>query len=145
VRATRSSAGSTALGSVGHLGSRIDRSAIEATSKSGVGRRGLPIRPVAWKAQLPSRSVPMSTARSARFSSQSIRSGEGARLRVLPELADAVGTVEVGQHEEVEKLGAARDGGRLDPWNVRLGHVRAIAMTAAGESGLGGCLRKGCP
>jgi hypothetical protein len=45
----------------------------------------------------------------------------------------------------VEKLGAARDGGRLDPWNVRLGHVRAIAMTAAGESGLGGCLRKGCP
>jgi Recombinase len=65
----------------------------------------------------------MSTARSARFSSQSIRSGEGARLRVLPELADAVGTVEVGQHEEVEKLGAARDGGRLDPWNVRLGHV----------------------
>ena len=32
--------------------------------------------------------------------------GEGAALRVAPELADLVGAVEVGEHEDVEQLGA---------------------------------------
>jgi hypothetical protein len=32
--------------------------------------------------------------------------GEGAALRVAPELADPVGPVEVGEHENVEQLGA---------------------------------------
>jgi hypothetical protein len=32
--------------------------------------------------------------------------GEGAALRVAPELADPVGAVEVGEHENVEQLGA---------------------------------------
>src|SRR5215207_2747308 len=32
--------------------------------------------------------------------------GEGARLGVPPELADPVGAVEVGEHEDVEELGA---------------------------------------
>jgi hypothetical protein len=32
--------------------------------------------------------------------------GEGAALRVAPELADPPGPLEVGQHEDVEQLGA---------------------------------------
>jgi hypothetical protein len=32
--------------------------------------------------------------------------GEGATLGVAPELADPVGPLEVGKHEDVEKLGA---------------------------------------
>ena len=32
---------------------------------------------------------------------------EGPALRVAPELADPVGAVEVGEHQDVEKLGAA--------------------------------------
>jgi hypothetical protein len=32
--------------------------------------------------------------------------GEGATLRLAPELADPVGSLEVGQHEHVEQLGA---------------------------------------
>jgi hypothetical protein len=32
--------------------------------------------------------------------------GEGATLRVAPELADPVGSLEVGEHEDVEQLGA---------------------------------------
>ncbi len=32
--------------------------------------------------------------------------GEGAALRVAPELADPLGAFEVGQHEDVEELGA---------------------------------------
>ena len=32
--------------------------------------------------------------------------GEGATLRVAPELADPVGLLEVGEHEDVEQLGA---------------------------------------
>jgi hypothetical protein len=32
--------------------------------------------------------------------------GEGAALRVAPELADPVGSLEVGEHEDVEQLGA---------------------------------------
>ena len=32
--------------------------------------------------------------------------GEGPRLRVPPELADPVGSIEVGEREDVEQLGA---------------------------------------
>jgi hypothetical protein len=32
--------------------------------------------------------------------------GDGAALRVAPELADPLGAFEVGQHEDVEELGA---------------------------------------
>jgi hypothetical protein len=32
--------------------------------------------------------------------------GEGATLRVAPELSDPVGSLEVGQHEDAEQLGA---------------------------------------
>jgi hypothetical protein len=32
--------------------------------------------------------------------------GEGATLRVAPELSDPVGPVEVGEHQDVEQLGA---------------------------------------
>jgi len=34
--------------------------------------------------------------------------GEGAALRVAPELADPVGSVEVGEHQDVAQLGAGR-------------------------------------
>ena len=55
----------------------------------------------------PSRSIPTSTARSVRSSSQSIRSSAKVRaLRVAPELADPVGSLEVGEHQDVEQLGA---------------------------------------
>ena len=32
--------------------------------------------------------------------------GEGAGLRIAPELSDPVGAVEVGEHQDVEQLGA---------------------------------------
>jgi hypothetical protein len=32
--------------------------------------------------------------------------GEGTALRVAPELADPIGSLEVGEHEDVKKLGA---------------------------------------
>jgi hypothetical protein len=53
-----------------------------------------------------SRSIPTNTARAALSSSQSIRSSAGAALWVAPELADPLGQLEVGQHEDVEKFGA---------------------------------------
>ena len=43
-------------------------------------RRGLQVRPVTEKTQLASRSIPTSTARSARSSSQSISSSAKVRL-----------------------------------------------------------------
>jgi hypothetical protein len=51
-----------------------------------------------------SRSIPTRTARIVRSSSQSIRSS--AKVRVAPELSDPVGSLEVGEHEDVEQLGA---------------------------------------
>jgi hypothetical protein len=51
--------------------------------------------------------MPTSTARSVRSSSQSISSS--AKVRVSgcpPELADPIGPVEVGEHQDVEQLGA---------------------------------------
>jgi hypothetical protein len=44
-------------------------------------------------------------ARSVRSSSQSIKSSANATLWVAPELSDPVGSLEVGQHEDVEQLG----------------------------------------
>jgi len=40
--------------------------------------------------------------------------GEGAGLRVPPELADPVGPVEVGEHEDVEQLSAWSGGERVE-------------------------------
>jgi hypothetical protein len=58
---------------------------------------------------------PTSTARSVRSSSQSIRIfGEGAALRVPAELSDPVGPLEVGQHEDVEQLGAGSRAERVE-------------------------------
>ena len=50
----------------------------------------------------PSRKLRTSTARSVRSSSQSISSREGPALRVASELADPVGPLEVGEHQDVE-------------------------------------------
>jgi hypothetical protein len=51
--------------------------------------------------------MPTSTARSVRSSSQSIRSSAKARLSAgSPVFADALGPVEVGEHQDVEQLGA---------------------------------------
>ena len=47
--------------------------------------------------------------------------GEGAALRVAPELADPVGTLKVGEHQDVEQLGA---GGR--PESVQAGTELAL-------------------
>jgi hypothetical protein len=52
--------------------------------------------------------MPTSTARSVRSSSQSISSSAKAALWVAPELSDPVGPVEVGEHQDVEQLGASR-------------------------------------
>src|SRR4029453_11800769 len=41
--------------------------------------------------------------------------GEGATLRVAPELADPVDTVEVEEHEDVEQLGAGSTPGASRP------------------------------
>jgi hypothetical protein len=50
--------------------------------------------------------MPTSTARSVRSSSQSISSSaKGAALRIAPELADPLGTLQVGQHQDVEQFG----------------------------------------
>ena len=59
--------------------------------------------------------MPTSTARSVRSSSQSIRSSaKVAALRVAPELADPVGSLEVGEHQDVEQLGAGSGTERVE-------------------------------
>ena len=40
--------------------------------------------------------------------------GEGAALWVAPELADPVGALEVGEHEDVEQLGAGCGSERVE-------------------------------
>jgi hypothetical protein len=56
--------------------------------------------------------MPTSTGRSVRFSlAVDQKLGEGATLRVAPELSDPVGSLEVGKHEDVQQLGA---GGRAE-------------------------------
>ena len=54
-----------------------------------------------------SASNPKTTARAALSSSRSISSSAKATaLWVAPELADPVGSLEVGKHQDVEQLGA---------------------------------------
>jgi hypothetical protein len=50
--------------------------------------------------------MPTGMARSVRSSSQSIRSSARSGSAVTPELADPVGSLEVGRHQDVEELGA---------------------------------------
>jgi hypothetical protein len=52
----------------------------------------------------PPRNIPTSTARSVRLLAIDQELGERAALRVAPELADPVGTLEVGQHQDVQEL-----------------------------------------
>jgi hypothetical protein len=40
--------------------------------------------------------------------------GEGATLRVAPELTDPVGSLEVGEHEDVEEFGAGSGTERVE-------------------------------
>jgi hypothetical protein len=69
--------------------------------------RGTTLGPALHRSRSASHSIPTSTARSVRSSSQSISSSAKARLLwVAPELADPVGAIEVGKHEDAEKLGA---------------------------------------
>ena len=53
-----------------------------------------------------SRSMPTSTAQSTRSSSSISSSAKALLSREAPELTDRVGSLEVGQHEDVEELGA---------------------------------------
>jgi hypothetical protein len=53
-----------------------------------------------------SRSIPTSTARRVRSSSQSISGRRTPGSAGSPELADLFGSLKVGQHEDVEQLGA---------------------------------------
>ena len=51
--------------------------------------------------------MPMSTARSTRvLLAVDQELGEGPARRVPPELADPIGSLEVGEHRDVEQLGA---------------------------------------
>jgi hypothetical protein len=62
--------------------------------------------------------MPTSTARSTRFSSQSISSSAKARLsRVAPELSDPVCPLEVGEHQYVEELGAGSRAERVEAFS----------------------------
>jgi len=55
------------------------------------------------------RSIPTSTARRTRSSSQSIRSSPNSLLSGCPpELADPIGAVEVGETQDVDQFGASR-------------------------------------
>jgi hypothetical protein len=58
--------------------------------------------------------MPTSTARRVRFSSQGSAARRGAALRIAPELSDPVGAVEIGQHEDVEQLGAGSGAERVE-------------------------------
>jgi len=61
-----------------------------------------------------SRNIPTSTARSVRSLAVDQEFGEGTALRVAPELSDPVGAVEVGEHEDVEQLGAGGGAERVE-------------------------------
>ena len=72
---------------------------------------GPPIRrapPVPRRSGPSSRSIPTSTARRPVLLAVDQQLGEGATLRVAPELADPVGPIEVGEAENVEEFGASR-------------------------------------
>jgi hypothetical protein len=44
-------------------------------------------------------------------------SGEGAALRITPELSDPVGPLEVGEHQDVEQLGAGSGAERVETFS----------------------------
>ena len=80
------------------------------------------VRPIAKRHdQSASRSIPTSTAQRPILLAVDQQLGEGATLRVAPELADPVGSLEVGEHQDVEQVRAVprprrsrlRDPGRL--------------------------------
>jgi hypothetical protein len=77
------------------IADRADESSAEPT-----------LRPVFQRS--PSRRIPTSTARRVRSCSQSISSSAKARL------SDPVGSVEVGEHEDVEQLGAGSGAKRIE-------------------------------
>jgi hypothetical protein len=56
---------------------------------------------------LVSRSIPTSTARRVPILlAVDQELGEGSALRVAPELANPIGAIEVGEHQDLEQLGA---------------------------------------
>jgi hypothetical protein len=96
--------------------------------KSRVGRRWLPV-PVTWKAQLPSRSIPTSTARSVWFPP---RSQSGARRRCAS--LGSPRTLRSGRlarSRRASERGAARRGG---PDRVRRG-ARVVGVEFIGGHG----------
>ena len=60
----------------------------------------------AWLLRSISLSNPNTTARAALSSWVDQEFGEDAALWVAPELTDPVGSLEVGEHQDVEQLGA---------------------------------------
>jgi hypothetical protein len=71
--------------------------------------------------------MPTSTARSVRSSSQSISSSAKAALWVAPEHSDPVGSLEVGEHEDVEQLGAGSRTERVETFSEFGARVRRAA------------------
>jgi hypothetical protein len=70
--------------------------------------------------------------------------GEGAALPVAPELSDPVGPVEVGEHEDVEQLGArSRPKGHRDLPEVGAPARRVSLPEATVEPSPG--FRRACP
>jgi hypothetical protein len=69
-------------------------------------RRGLSVRPLAPPTGLSQHPDEHSPQRPVLLAVDQ-EFGKGAALWVAPELADPVGAIEVGQHEDVEKFGAA--------------------------------------
>ena len=62
-----------------------------------------------------SRSMPTSTARSVRSSSQSISTRRRCGSRGSPELADPVGSLEVGEHQDVEQFRPGERAESIEP------------------------------
>ena len=61
--------------------------------------------------------------------------GEGAALRVAPELADRVGSLEVGEHEDVEPPSFLFEGPILPCHSDRYPQGRTHWMPSGGTSG----------
>jgi hypothetical protein len=63
------------------------------------------MRPVTRTTHPDSRSIPTGTALSVLIAVDE-ELGEGASFRVAPELADPVGSLEVGERQDAEELGS---------------------------------------
>jgi len=70
-------------------------------------RRGFPVRPMALPIRLSQHADQHRPERPVLLTVDQ-QLGERPRLRVSPELADPVGSLEVRKHEDVEQLGASR-------------------------------------